>query len=61
MLVKKFFLVDFFYCIFIYCIVIGVIENVLQLVCNYLEFKFYWVGGIDSYLLCDLEDLYVFS
>ena len=36
-------------------------SNALQLVRNHPEPKFHWVGGIDSYSLRDLEDLYAFS
>ena len=38
---------------------IGVIENPAAR--NHPEPKFHWVGGIDSYSLRDLEDLYAFS
>lgn len=44
---------------FIHRTVIGVIENALSLVPT--QPKIYWVGGIDSYSLRDLEDLYLFS
>ncbi|MDR9863412.1 UvrD-helicase domain-containing protein [Pseudomonas baetica] len=44
---------------FIHRTVTGVIENALRLVTS--EPKIFWVGGIDSYSLRDLEDLYLFS
>ena len=44
---------------FIHRTVTGVIENALQLVAS--NPKIFWVGGIDSYSLRDLEDLYLFS
>jgi hypothetical protein len=39
--------------------VTGVIENALLLVA--INPKNFWVGGIDSYSLRDLEDLYMFG
>jgi UvrD/REP helicase N-terminal domain len=44
---------------YIHRTVTGVIENALSLVAS--KPKIYWVGGIDSYSLRDLEDLYLFS
>ena len=44
---------------FIHRTVSGVIENALLLVAS--NPKIFWVGGIDSYSLRDLEDLYLFS
>ena len=44
---------------FIHRTVTGVIENALRLVTS--QPNIYWVGGIDSYSLRDLEDLYLFS
>jgi hypothetical protein len=44
---------------FIHRTVTGVIENALRLVTN--QPKIFWVGGIDSYSIRDLEDLYFFS
>lgn len=44
---------------FIHRTVTGVIENALLLVA--MNPKIFWVGGIDSYSLRDLEDLYMFS
>ena len=44
---------------FIHRTVIGVIENALSLIRE--KPRFYWVGGIDSYSLRDLEDLFHFS
>lgn len=44
---------------FIHRTVSGVIENALRLVTS--EPKIFWVGGINSYSLRDLEDLYAFS
>ncbi|WP_248767838.1 UvrD-helicase domain-containing protein [Pseudomonas sp. MWU12-2345] len=44
---------------FIHRTVTGVIENALRLVTS--QPKIFWVGGIDSYSLRDLEDLYFFS
>jgi hypothetical protein len=43
---------------FLHRTVSGVIENALRLVNN--NPKMYWIGGIDSYSLRDLEDLYYF-
>ncbi|HBO2437840.1 TPA: DNA helicase, partial [Pseudomonas aeruginosa] len=60
-LVKKSLPPDLPHRTFIHRTVIGVIENALQLVRNHPEPKFHWVGGIDSYSLRDLEDLYAFS
>ncbi|MBI6855536.1 ATP-dependent helicase [Pseudomonas cichorii] len=37
----------------------GVIENALRLVVD--KHRIHWIGGIDSYSLRDLEDLYYFS
>lgn len=44
---------------FIHRTVIGVIENALSLVPT--KPRIYWVGGIDSYSLRGLEDLFLFS
>lgn len=44
---------------YIHRTVIGVIENALCLVTE--KPKIYWVGGIDSYSVRDLEDLFYFS
>lgn len=44
---------------FIHRTVTGVIDNALSLVAN--SPKIYWTGGIDSYSIRDLEDLYWFS
>ncbi|NBA95826.1 UvrD-helicase domain-containing protein [Pseudomonas sp. R5(2019)] len=44
---------------FIHRTVIGVIENALAQVIN--EPRIFWVGGIDSYSLRELEDLYLLS
>ncbi|HEK1453910.1 TPA: UvrD-helicase domain-containing protein [Pseudomonas aeruginosa] len=60
-LVKKSLPADLPHRTFIHRTVIGVIENALQRVRNNPAPKFYWVGGIDSYSLRDLEDLYAFS
>ncbi|EPF5457800.1 UvrD-helicase domain-containing protein, partial [Pseudomonas aeruginosa] len=60
-LVKKSLPPDLPHRTFIHRTVIGVIENALQRVRNNPAPKFYWVGGIDSYSLRDLEDLYAFS
>ncbi|AZC24809.1 UvrD-helicase domain-containing protein [Pseudomonas sessilinigenes] len=60
-LVKKALPEDLPHRAFIHRTVIGVIENALQLVRCQSQPKFYWVGGIDSYSLRDLEDLYYFS
>ncbi|WKN20564.1 UvrD-helicase domain-containing protein [Azotobacter vinelandii] len=58
-LVKKALPPDLAHKTFIHRTVIGVIENALSLVPA--RPQIHWVGGIDSYSLRDLEDLYLFS
>ncbi|VXC23354.1 DNA helicase [Pseudomonas sp. 8Z] len=57
--VKRSLPVDIPHRTFIHRTVVGVIENALSLVPR--QPRIFWVGGIDSYSLRDLEDLFLFS